>query len=67
MRPAAAFYSKDYGQFLLPYDAVRKAADPEAALMEFLKSTYEAAADLGKWDRKALDCMLGEIGKVRPT
>ena len=65
--PAAAFYSKDYGQFLLPYDAVRKAADPEAALMEFLKTTYEAAADLGKWDRMALDCMLGEIGKVRPT
>jgi hypothetical protein len=67
VRPAAAFYSKDYGQFLLPYDAVRKAADPEAALMEFLKTTYEAAADLGKWDRKALDCALGEIGKARPT
>ena len=67
VRPAAAFYSEDYGQFLLPYDAVRKAADPEATLMEFLKSTYEAAADLGKWDRKALDCVLGEIGKVRPT
>jgi hypothetical protein len=67
VRPAAAFYNKDYGQFLLPYDAVRKAADPEAALMEFLKTTYEAAADLGKWDRKSLDCALGEIGKVRST
>ena len=67
VRPAAAFYFKDYGQFLLPYDAVRKAADPEATLLEFLQSTYEAAADLGKWDRKALDCALGEKGKVRRT
>ena len=67
VRPAAAFYYKDYGQFLLPYDAVRNAPDPEAALMEFLQSTYEAAADLGTWDRKALDCALGEIGKPRPT
>jgi Family of unknown function (DUF5996) len=65
VRPAAAFYFKDNGQFVLPYDAVRKAADPEATLLEFLQSTYDAAADLGKWDRKALDCALGEIGKVR--
>ena len=67
MRPAAAFYSSDYGQFILPYDAVRKAADPEATLMEFLQSTYDAAADLGKWDRAALECALGEKGKVRKT
>jgi hypothetical protein len=51
----------------LPYDAVRKSADPETALMEFLQSTYDAAADLGKWDRAALDCALGEKGKVRKT
>jgi len=67
VRPAAAFYFNDYGQFILPYDAVRKAANPEATLMEFLQSTYDAAADLGKWDRKALDSALGEKGKVRTT
>ena len=39
--------------------------DPDAALMEFLQSTYAAAADFGKWDRKALECGLGEKGKVR--
>src|SRR5207237_3671850 len=63
--PAQAYYFKDFGQFILPYDAVRTAADPQAALMSFLQSTYEAAADLGKWDRKALECALGEKRKVR--
>jgi hypothetical protein len=67
VRPAAAYYFKDYGQFILPYAAVRDAAEPGAALMDFLQSTYDAAADLGKWDRKALECALGETGKVRPT
>jgi hypothetical protein len=67
VRPGAAFYFQGYGQFILPYDAVRNAPEPEAALMEFLQSTYDAAADLGKWDRNALDCALGEKGKVRPT
>lgn len=67
VRPSAAFYFKDYGQFILPYEAVRTAAAPEATLMEFLQSTYDAAADLGKWDRKALECALGEKGKVRAT
>jgi hypothetical protein len=43
---------------------VRTASDPDATLMEFLQSTY-AAADLGKWDRKALECALGEAGKAR--
>jgi hypothetical protein len=46
---------------------VRKASDPAATLMAFLQSTYDAAADLGKWDRKALECALGEKGKVRET
>jgi hypothetical protein len=67
IRPGAASYVKDYGQFILPYDAVRTASDPEATLLEFLQSTYDAAADRGKWDRNALDCALGEKGKVRPT
>ncbi len=65
LQPGAAFFSKELGEFILPYDAVRKARDPDAALMEFLQSTYAAAADLAKWDRAALECGLGEAGKVR--
>ena len=53
--PAAAFYSAQNGQFLLPYEAVRARADPDPTLLDFLQSTYEAAADLGGWDRAALD------------
>jgi uncharacterized protein DUF5996 len=63
--PEAAFFSKELGEFLLPYDAMRKARDPDAALMAFLMSTYEAAANLAKWDRKALDCPIGEPQQVR--
>ena len=63
--PAGAFYAKEVGEFLLPYDAVRAAADPDRTLMDFLQSTYTAAADLGKWDRAALDCGVGKPGKVR--
>jgi hypothetical protein len=51
------------GEFVLPYDAVRTASDPEGTLMEFLQSTYEAAANLGQWDRAALECARGEVGK----
>jgi len=53
--PAPAFYSKDLREFLLPYDAVRTAASPDDVLLEFLQSTYEAAADLARWDRRALE------------
>ena len=49
----------------LPYDAVRATDDPAATLMAFLQSTYEAAAELGHWDSKALECALGEAGRVR--
>lgn len=48
--PREAFYSKDEGEFLLPYEAVRTAPDPDQALLEFLQTTYEAAAELGRWD-----------------
>ncbi len=65
VRPGEAFFSKELGEFILPYDAVRTASDPDKALMEFLQSTYEAAANLGKWDRKALECAFGEPGRVR--
>jgi Family of unknown function (DUF5996) len=55
VRPAQAFYHAQLGEFLLPYDDVRAANDPKAALMEFLQSTYEAGATLGNWDRAALE------------
>jgi hypothetical protein len=42
-------------EFLLPYDAMRRSADPDAALIEFAQSTYEAAAVQGGWDRAALE------------
>jgi hypothetical protein len=55
IRPSAAFYHPQMKEFLLMYDDVRTAGSPKAALMEFLQSTYAAAADSGKWDRKALE------------
>jgi hypothetical protein len=53
--PAAAFYHPQMKEFLLLYDDVRAAASPRAALMDFLQTTYDAAATLAKWDRKALE------------
>ena len=53
--PEGAFYSKDYGEFVLPYERVARAATPDETLLEFLQSTYEAAATLGAWDRAALE------------
>jgi hypothetical protein len=53
--PAETRYDEAFGEFILPYEAMRKAADPDAALLEFLQSTYEAAANLAGWDRKALE------------
>jgi hypothetical protein len=65
VRPDAAFFSEGLGEFILPYDAVRTATQPEQALLEFLQSTYEAAANAAKWDRDALECALGQPGVVR--
>ena len=53
--PDAAFYSRDKGEFLLPYDAIRRATSPEEDLLAFLQDTYATAADLGRWDRSALE------------
>lgn len=53
--PSAAYYDDGLGEFLLPYTAVREADDPDALILEFLQSTYVAAADLGGWDRGALE------------
>jgi len=55
VRPASAFYSPEKGEFFLPYDDVRAAASPAGALREFCQSTYEAAANLGKWNREELE------------
>ncbi|QCR22530.1 DUF5996 family protein [Pontibacter sp. SGAir0037] len=55
VEPEAAFYHPELGEFILPYDAVRQAEDPEKALLQFLHSTYSAAADLAEWDREALE------------
>jgi hypothetical protein len=53
--PAAAYYSTDLFEYLLPYEAVRTAPDPDAALLAFLQSTYAAAAESAAWDRQALE------------
>ncbi|MEA3013989.1 MAG: hypothetical protein QOD42_2534 [Sphingomonadales bacterium] len=64
--PEAARFDATLGEFLLDYEAVRAAPDPDAALLAFLESTYAAAADLGGWDRGALECALGRAGVPRP-
>ena len=63
--PEGATWNAALGEFLLSYDAVRGAADPDAALLAFCQSTYDVAADLGRWDRAALDCPLGKPGEPR--
>jgi hypothetical protein len=65
VRPAAAFFSQDMQEFILPYDAVRTAGAPDEALLEYLQITYEAAAHRAQWDRAALECPPGRPGVVR--
>jgi Family of unknown function (DUF5996) len=55
VRPAEARWSEDFGEFLLSYETVRLAADPKAMLLDFLQTTYEAAANAARWDRDALE------------
>jgi uncharacterized protein DUF5996 len=55
VRPAAAAWNDNLHEFILPYDAVRSAADPEQTLMDFCQSTYEAGADLAHWPRQELE------------
>jgi len=62
VQPAEASFSEALGEFLLSYDAVRRSRDPDATLLAFLQTTYEAAADTAKWDRGALECSLGVPG-----
>ncbi len=56
--PDGAFYCKALGEFILPYSVVRDSRSPDDTLLDFLQSTYVAAADLAKWDRSALECDL---------
>ena len=65
VRPREAFYSEMLHEFILPYDVVRMSADPDSVLMDFLMSTYDAAASLGNWDRAALECAIGVPGIPR--
>ena len=65
VEPKAAYWDQDFGEFILPYEAVRSSTDPEATLMAFLESTYEAAASLGAWDRSQ-ECSRGQKGKPLP-
>ncbi|MFY9550878.1 MAG: DUF5996 family protein [Thermoanaerobaculia bacterium] len=53
--PGAAFYSSDLREFILPYDTVRQSSNPDDALLTFAQTTYEAAANLGKWERASLE------------
>jgi hypothetical protein len=62
-----AYFDTKLGEFILPYATVRKAADPEALLMDFLSSSYTAAAETGGWDRAQLECGPGIPGRVRPV
>jgi hypothetical protein len=55
VQPEAAFYSAEMHEFLLPYASVRESDNPDQTLLQFLQSTYNAAANLGRWDRTALE------------
>jgi hypothetical protein len=64
VEPGAATFNTQLGEFLLPYDAVRSSADPDAALLAFLQSTYEAAANLAHWERSRLERAQGQFGRL---
>src|ERR687896_161022 len=66
VRPEAAFFHEAMGEFILPYDAVRSAHAPDKVLLDFLQSTYDAAADAAGWHRTALECSQGRAGVPRP-
>lgn len=63
--PPGAHFERSLGEFILPYDSVRTAAEPDALLLDFLSSTYIAAADGAHWDRAALECAVGVPARVR--
>ncbi len=59
--PEGARWDDELGEFVLPYEFVRTAADPDATLLEFFQSAYEAAADTARWDRAALERPIGDV------
>jgi hypothetical protein len=61
-----AYFDEKLGEFILPYETARRAADPDDLVLDFLSRTYEAAADAARWDRAQLECTLGVAGQVRP-
>jgi Family of unknown function (DUF5996) len=63
---AGAQFDATFGEFILPYETVRSSADPDAVLLDFLSTTYVAAAETGGWDRARLECPFGSPGQVRP-
>jgi hypothetical protein len=67
VRPTQAKYNEELDEFLLPYEAVRQSRDPDGDLLEFLQSTYEAAADCAHWSRSELECAQGNPGVPRPV
>jgi len=67
VQPQGAAFNAALGEYLLPYDEVRTAANPNDALLAFLQSTYQAAAGSASWDRAALECPLGVPGVPRPV
>jgi hypothetical protein len=60
--PAAGHWDDQLGEFVLPYEVVRRASDPQQTLMAFLHSTYDAAAETAKWDRRALERRMSNVG-----
>ncbi|RYD93366.1 MAG: hypothetical protein EOP50_11235, partial [Sphingobacteriales bacterium] len=64
VKPETARFDESLGEFVLPYEAVRSAPDPRAALLEFLKSTFDAAAELDGWDQDLI-CAIGQKGMPR--
>ena len=65
VEPAEARFDQSLGEFILPYDAVRTAPDPDKALLAFLQTSYDAAAILGQWDRASLECAPGRPLEAR--
>ncbi len=65
VRPDSAFFDAAMGEFILPYEVVRSADDPDGVLLDFLQSTYQAAADAAGWRRSALECEMGRPGVPR--
>lgn len=63
IKPETAYYHAELGEFILPYDALRTAEDPDSELMDFLQTTYEAAAVLAKWDREKLECDFSRLNR----